>query len=61
MKDPSGRIPTDEFDRNSVFLELQKLVDQALHVTQQVEGGAEALQRLNAVADPQAYFEKTFG
>ena len=61
MKDHYGRIPTDEFDRNSVFLELQKLVDQALHVTQQVEGGAEALQRLNAVADPQAYFEKTFG
>ncbi|MNF45649.1 Lipase (class 3) [compost metagenome] len=61
MQDHSGRIPEDEYARNSAFLELQQLIDHALHVTRQTEGGAEALQRFDAVADPLAYFEKTFG
>jgi hypothetical protein len=61
MKDNYATIPADEYERNSVFLELQKLVDQALGVTQQAEGGTEALQRFNAIADPRAYYEKTFG
>jgi hypothetical protein len=61
MTDNYATIPTDEYERNSMFLELQKLVDQALSVTQQAEGGTEALQRFNAIADPRAYYEKTFG
>ncbi|VVO40515.1 lipase family protein [Pseudomonas fluorescens] len=61
MKDHYGSIPPDEFARNRVFLELQKLINQTLHVTQETEGGAEALQRFDAVADPQAYYEKTYG
>ena len=61
MKDNYATIPSDEYERNSVFLELQKLVDQALGVTQQAEGGTEALQRFNAIADPRAYYEKTYG
>ncbi|MCY1402459.1 Lipase (class 3) [compost metagenome] len=56
-----GRMPADEQERNLVFLELQKLLDQALHSTRQSEGGAEALQRFDAVGDPKAYFEKTWG
>ncbi|KRA86395.1 hypothetical protein ASD91_18495 [Pseudomonas sp. Root68] len=56
-----GRTPEDEFARNSVFLELQKLIDRALQVTRQAEGGAEALQRFDAVAHPLAFYEKTFG
>lgn len=61
MKDHYADIPAHEIERNRVFLELQKLIDQALEVTQQAEGGAEALQRFNAIADPKAYYEKTFG
>ncbi|MNC59825.1 hypothetical protein D3C75_1096590 [compost metagenome] len=61
IKDYYGRIPEDEYARNSAFLELQQLIDHALHVTRQTEGGAEALQRFDAVADPLAYFEKTLG
>ncbi|MBV7576348.1 lipase family protein [Pseudomonas sp. PDM32] len=60
MKDHYANIPADEIERNRVFLELQKLIDQALSATQQAEGGAEALQRFNAIADPLAYYEKTF-
>jgi hypothetical protein len=40
---------------------LQRLLGQALGVTQQAEGGAEALRRFDAVADPQAYYTKTYG
>ncbi|WP_223542579.1 lipase family protein [Pseudomonas sp. BF-RE-26] len=61
MQEYYGRTPEDEFTRNSVFLELQKLIDRALRVTRQAEGGAEALQRFDAVADPLAFYEKTFG
>ncbi len=60
MKDHYANIPADEIERNRLFLELQKLIDQALSATQQAEGGAEALQRFNAIADPLAYYEKTF-
>ena len=61
MQDYYGSTPADEIERNRVFLELQKLIDQALGVTQQSEGGIEALQRFDAIADPNAYYEKTFG
>ncbi|MCX2899983.1 lipase family protein [Pseudomonas mandelii] len=60
MKDNYATIPADEYERNSVFLELQKLVDQALTVTQLAEGGSEALQRFDAIAEPLAYYEKTY-
>ena len=61
MKEHCGSIHEDELARNRAFLELQGLVDQALRVTQQLEGGTEALQRFDAIADPQAYYEKTYG
>ena len=61
MQDHYASIPADEIERNRVFLELQKLVDQALGVTQKSKGGIEALQRFDAIADPNAYYEKTFG
>jgi len=61
MKDYSVRIPEDEYVRNRAFLDLQNQLSQALHVTRQVEGGSEALQRFDAIADPKAYFEKTYG
>jgi hypothetical protein len=61
MKEYYGIIPADEYTRNSVFLELQKLIDRALKVTQLAEGGTEALQRFDAIADPDAFYEKTFG
>lgn len=61
MREYYGRIPEPEYARNRVFLELQQLVSQALRVTQQAEGGIEALQRFDAATDPKAYFEKTYG
>jgi hypothetical protein len=61
MKEYYGSIPTDEYTRNSVFLELQRLIDRALQVTLQTNGGTEALQRFDAIADPKAFYEKTFG
>ena len=60
MKTHYGSIPEDEYARNRVFLDLQNLVGRALHVTQQAEGGVQALQRFDAVADPRAYYEKTY-
>ncbi|MNP54826.1 hypothetical protein D3C76_1494160 [compost metagenome] len=56
-----ARIPQDELLRNQIFLELQALLHRALHLTGESEGGVEALQRFNAVADPMAHYEKTYG
>jgi hypothetical protein len=61
MKDHYVSIPEHEIARNRAFLELQNLLGQALHITHQTEGGAEALQRFDAVADPNAYYEKVYG
>jgi len=61
MQEYYGRTHEAEYTRNTVFLELQKLIDRALQVTRQAEGGAEALQRFDAVADPQGFYEKTYG
>lgn len=47
-----------ELERNRLFLELQARLPQALLITQQSESGMAALQRFDAVADPQACFEK---
>ncbi|WP_449105581.1 hypothetical protein [Pseudomonas mohnii] len=40
---------------------MQSRVAEALRVTHLSDGGAEALQRFDAVAHPQAYYEKTHG
>jgi hypothetical protein len=61
MNEHCMRMPTDELARNRLFLKLQKLMDQALLATRQAEGGAEALQRFDAVANPTAYYEKVYG
>jgi len=61
MNNYYGHIPDDEFARNRVFLDLQNLMVQALLVTQLAEGGAEALNRFDAVAEPDAYYTKTYG
>lgn len=60
MNENFESLAPDELERNRVFLHLQSLLGQALQVTQQTEGGTEALQRFNAVADPQACYEKTY-
>lgn len=61
MEKHGASIPEDELTRNRIFLDLQRLVDRALRVTHQTEGGTEALERFDAIADPQAYYEKTYG
>ncbi|RON51541.1 lipase family protein [Pseudomonas frederiksbergensis] len=53
--------PEHELARNRVFLDLQNQLSQALRVTRKTEGGEEALQRFDAVADPEAYYEKIYG
>lgn len=60
-RDNYASLVEDELERNRVFLDLQGRLDEALRVTQLTDGGAEALQRFDAVADPQAYYEKTHG
>lgn len=61
MKDHYSSAHEDEHTRNSMFLEIHKAIDLALVVTQQAEGGQQALERFNAIADPQSYYEKTYG
>jgi hypothetical protein len=61
MKEYYGRIPEDEYAITRQFLDLHNQLSQALRVTWQAEGGTEALQRFDAVGDPKAYFEKTYG
>lgn len=50
----------DELERNHLFLHLQSLLGQSLKITQQAEGGTEALERFDAVADPKACYESTY-
>ena len=47
-----------ELARNRVFLDLQSRLGDTLRVTQQADGGAEALLRFDAVADPSACYER---
>ena len=42
--------PKDEYDRNKFFLAMHQGVDAALKATQQLDGGAEALKRLDTIA-----------
>jgi len=58
MDEYYGRTPEREHQRNKIFLALQERVGEALQVTQQAEGGREALQRFDAVGDPKAYYER---
>jgi hypothetical protein len=61
MHEHFSHIHEHERDRNRVFLGLQGLLPQALGTTRDVEGGIEALQRFDAVANPNTYFTKTWG
>lgn len=61
MREHYASIHEHERDRNRVFLGLQGLLTQALNATRQLEGGLEALQRFDALADPHAYYTKTYG
>ncbi|MCY1462751.1 hypothetical protein D9M71_805590 [compost metagenome] len=54
---PALRTPF-ELARNRVFPDLQSRLGDTLRVTQQADGGAEALQRFDAVADPEACYER---
>jgi hypothetical protein len=54
-----AQINPFELARNRVFLYLQSRLGDTLRVTQQADGGAEALQRFDAVADPSACSERT--
>jgi hypothetical protein len=42
--------PKNEYDRNEIFLAMHQGADAALKATQQLDGGAEALQRLDTIA-----------
>ncbi|NWA03808.1 lipase family protein [Pseudomonas gingeri] len=61
MKEHAANTPEDQLARNRLFLDLQYQLGKALQMTEDAEGGVEALQRFNAVADPQAFYEKTYG
>ncbi|MGZ9739279.1 hypothetical protein ACXX83_12755 [Pseudomonas sp. GNP012] len=43
---------------NRVFLDLQNRLGETLRVTQQADGGVEALHRFDTVADPSACYER---
>ncbi|MGA3797678.1 lipase family protein [Pseudomonas fluorescens] len=58
-RDHYASLVEDELARNRVFLDLQRRLGDTLRVTQQADGGAEALQRFDAVADPSACYERT--
>ncbi|GLU36728.1 hypothetical protein Pssp01_08210 [Pseudomonas sp. NBRC 100443] len=54
-------IPEDELVRDRLFLELQSLVGLTLECTRQIEGGRDALERFEAVAEDNLYVEITHG
>lgn len=51
----------DELVRDRLFLSLQSLVGTTLACTRQSEGGPEALERFEAVAEDNLYVEMTHG
>jgi hypothetical protein len=59
-KDNYTNLVEDELERNRLFLDLHSLLGQALQMTHLADGGTEALQRFNAVADPLACYERTY-
>ncbi|MBD9680323.1 lipase family protein [Pseudomonas sp. PDM18] len=54
-------MPQDELVRDRLFLELQSLVGNTLECTRQIEGGRNALERFEAVAEDNLYVEMTHG
>ncbi|WP_325436908.1 lipase family protein [Pseudomonas nitroreducens] len=55
------KMPEDELVRDRLFLSLQNLVGTTLACTRQSEGGPEALERFEAVAEDNLYVEMTHG
>ncbi|WP_447749003.1 hypothetical protein [Pseudomonas nicosulfuronedens] len=54
-------IPEAELTRNRIFLDLQNQVGRSLATARQGEGGADALHRLDGIAEEKAYVEKIYG
>lgn len=61
MRQFGENMPEDELLRDRLFLELQSLVGMTLECTRQIEGGLEALERFEAVAEDNLYMEMTHG
>lgn len=61
MKKYYERIPKQESEVHEQLLALQKCVSGTLQVTWQSEGGTEALQRFDAIADPKSVYPKSYG
>lgn len=61
MAEYGEKMPEDELTRDRIFLELQRLVGTTLETTRQIEGGKDALERFEAVAEDDLYQEKTHG
>ena len=60
MREHYADIHEHERLRNRVFLDLQGLLSESLGSTWEAEGGAEALQRFDGVADPEMYHTDTY-
>ena len=61
MLEHGENMPKDELLRDRMFLELQSLVGMTLECTRQSEGGQNALERFEAVAEDDIYTEMTHG
>ncbi|MEQ7919143.1 lipase family protein [Xanthomonas sp. WHRI 1810A] len=57
----SERIPKQEYEFHGQLLDLQTRVSNTLQVTWQSEGGTEALERFDAIADPKSVYPKSYG
>ena len=51
------KIHPADLDKSRAFIALQDLLCLALSVTEEMEGGAQALQRFDSIADPQRFME----
>jgi hypothetical protein len=59
--DHKSRIPKQEYELHGQLLDLQDRLSSTLQVTWLSEGGAEALQRFDAIADPKSVYPKSYG
>ncbi|MDU9393619.1 lipase family protein [Pseudomonas sp. zfem002] len=57
MADNHARINVAERDRNRAFIELQNMIGRSLRITSRLEGGPEALERFDRVADTKSFHE----
>lgn len=57
MADNHARINISERDRNRAFIELQNMIGRSLRITSRLEGGPEALERFDRVADTKSFHE----